>query len=260
MDTSLLATKFNIPSLRPGLVTRPRLLEQLQHFYNYKLILISAPAGFGKTTLLSEWILHGNVGYPYGWVTLNAEDKDPLRFWTYVITALKKIIPSIGETSLSLIQSTPQISIVNLLTVLLNEINSVAEEIVLILDDYHLIDLPQINQEVTFLLEHIPPNMHLIISTRIDPSLPLARYRGKGTIMELRENDLRFTAGETESLLSEIVSTPISAQDIKALNMKAEGWVAGLKMAGISMRDKKDLSTFIADFTGSQRYIMDYLI
>ena len=260
MQNSLLATKFHIPQLRPGQVDRPRLLEKLQDILNYRLCLISAPAGFGKTTLLSEWVHHNQSSVPVAWVSLGDEENDPRKFWEYLIHAIQNIEPAIGGVSLPMLSSTQPIPIEGILTPLINDITSITRDFILILDDYHFIQSPPVHQGLTFLLEHMPFCMHVIIATRSDPPLPLARFRGKGTLLELVEDDLRFSLEETTSLLTEMNIPQLPLDSIDALNTKAEGWVAGLKMAILSMKGKTDLPAYVSDFTGSQKYIMDYLI
>jgi LuxR family maltose regulon positive regulatory protein len=260
VETTLLATKLYIPPVRPGLVTRPRLLERLQACLNHNLTLVSAPAGFGKTTLLSDWVHHSQPSIPTAWLSLEEGDNDARRFWEYFIAALKKIEPAAGESCLPLLRSTQTVPVENILTSLINDITSIPGDFILVLDDYHSIQSSPVHQGLAFLLEHVPPGMHLVIATRVDPPLPLARFRGRGTLLEIGVDDLRFTHDEVARLVAEMNVLPLSSENINALNAKAEGWVAGLKMAILSMRRSKDIAAFIADFTGSQRYIMDYLV
>ena len=259
MDTSLLKTKFYVPILSLGMVTRTGLLERLQDCVNYRLILVSAPAGFGKTTLLSEWIHQIQPTIHVAWVSLDEGDNEPLRFWDYFITAINDIEPAVGETALAFLHSGQQISFESILTTLLNDLTSIPGDFVLVLDDFHFIQSPAIHKDLTYFLEHMPPGMRLIISTRADPPLPISRFRGKGTLLEIGADDLRFSREETASLFVEMGIKPLSDLVIDAMNTKAEGWVAGLKMAALSMRNKDDLDTFVSDFTGSQRFITDYL-
>jgi len=260
VETSLLTTKLNIPPARPQLVTRPRLIERLEEGLNYRLILVSAPAGFGKTTLLSEWIHNDKLLSHTAWLSLEEGENDPVRFWDYFITALKTVQPEIGEKVLPLLHSKQQLPIESLLTILINDLTDVKEDFFMVLDDYHFIRTQAVHTGVNFLLEHLPLRMHLIIATRIDPPLPLAHFRGKGTILEIGADDLRFTMEEASNLFKESNFLKLRDEDIQALNVKAEGWVVGLQMAILSMRRESDISGFIISFTGSQRYIMEYLI
>jgi LuxR family maltose regulon positive regulatory protein len=262
VETSLLSTKLNIPPVRPQIVPRPRLMERLQEGLNYSLILVSAPAGFGKTTLVSEWARQSQI--PTAWVSLDEGDNDPVRFWDYFIATLKTIRPDTGESILPALHSSQpfpsQIPVESILTALINEIAEIPGDFFMALDDYHLVESQQVHDGVNYLLGHMPANMHLIIATRADPPLPLARFRGKGTMLEIGADDLRFTEEDAVSLLIEMRIPGLSNTDIAALNSRAEGWAAGLKMAALSMSDREDIQSFIADFTGSQRYVMDYLM
>jgi LuxR family transcriptional regulator, maltose regulon positive regulatory protein len=258
MEASMLSTKLFIPPLRPGLVSRPRLIEQMQAALDYPLTLVSAPAGFGKTTLLSEWLHHCKT--PAAWLSLDESENDPVRFWEYFSASLKAIVPDIGKTFLALLHSSQPVPIEASLIELINDISAFPGDFVLILDDFHFIQAQPIHQGVAFLLEHLPPRMHLLISTRIDPPFPLAHFRGKGMMLEIGADDLRFTLDETIGLFKHMPDVKLTGLDIKALNARCEGWIAGLKMAMLSLRDRNDTSGFIAAFTGSHRYIMDYLI
>ncbi len=260
METSLLITKLNIPPARPQLVTRPRLTDRLQGGLNYNLILVSAPAGFGKTTLLSEWARHSQPRTQTAWVSLNEGDNDPVRFWEYCIAALRTLHPDCGKDILPLLHSPQPPPTESILTLLINDIAGFKGEFIIVLDDYHLIESQQIHDGVTYLLEHIPVQMHLAIASRSDPPLPLARFRGKGTMLEIGADDLRFTLEDATSLLSEMKTPELSTEDVAALNERTEGWVVGLKMAALSMSGQKDIPGFITAFTGSQRYVMDYLM
>ena len=260
METSLLKTKLNIPPLRPQLVSRPKLVDRLNEGLNYSLILVSAPAGFGKTTLLSEWVRQNQPDTRAAWFSLDEGDNDPTRFWSYFIAALQNIQPACGEKILPLLHSSRQPAFEQILTVLINDLAEIEDDFVVVLDDYHLVNSQSVHDSITYLLEHIPAKMHLIIATRADPSLPLARLRGRGTMLEIGADDLRFTLEDTTSLLREMKIPEISVGDVVTLNERTEGWVAGLVMAALSMRGQKDIPAFITAFTGSQRYVMDYLV
>ena len=199
METSLLKTKLNIPPTRPQLVARPRLVERLQEGLGYDLILISAPAGFGKTTLLSEWIHGSQPRMSTAWISLDEGDNDPVRFWDYFIAALQTLQPDCGEKVLPLLHSSPQPSVEPMLTTLINDLSSITGDFVVVLDDYHLIDSQPIHDGITYLLEHMPVQMHLVLATRADPSLPLAHLRGRGTMLALGADELRFTLEDAAS-------------------------------------------------------------
>ena len=263
MSISILRTKLYVPSSRPNLVHRPRLIGMLsegfepgQHF-GRRLILISAPAGFGKTSLVSEWI--ENFDDPVAWLSLDEGDNDPIRFMVYVISALQTIDPKIGESILFGLNSN-QPPNETLLTVLLNEIAVNPKRFVLVLDDYHLIDSTPVDTVLTFLLDHIPPNLSLVITTREDPSLPLARYRARGQLSEIRAANLRFTPQEAEAFLNQVMNLNLSEENITALEVRTEGWVTGLQLAALSMQGRHDISSFVEAFTGSHRFVLDYLV
>jgi LuxR family maltose regulon positive regulatory protein len=258
----LLVTKLFVPPPRPGVVLRPNLIKRLNEGLSVgrKLTLISAPAGFGKTTLISEWV--ATCGRPVAWLSLDAGDNDPACFLTYLIAALQTIAPKIGEGvlgALSATQNQPP-PIESLLTTLINELTSISEDIILVLDDYHVIEAQPLNQALTFLVEHLPPQLHLVIATREDPPLPLARWRVRGQLTELRAADLRFTTAEAAEFLNQVMVLNLSAEDIVALENRTEGWIAGLQLAAISMQGNKDTENFIRSFTGSHHFVLDYLL
>jgi LuxR family transcriptional regulator, maltose regulon positive regulatory protein len=258
MSTLLLTTKLYIPLARPKLVSRPRLIERLTKGLTGKLTLISAPAGFGKTTLLSEWVLPREQGV--SWVSLDEGDNDPTRFWVYFINAIQKLDNKLGQNALLLLQS-PQVPPLEfILTGLLNELAAFPDHFTLVLDDYHVIDNPAIHEAITFLLDHLPSQMHLMMTTRVDPPLPLSRLRGRGQLTELRAADLRFTPDEATAFLNDIMGLSLAAADIAALEDRTEGWIAGLQLAALSMQGRDDLNHFIAAFTGSHTFIVDYLV
>jgi LuxR family maltose regulon positive regulatory protein len=260
VETPLLATKLNVPPTRPHIVSRPRLLEKLEENLNFNLVLVSAPAGFGKSTLLSEWTRSSQLKVGTAWVSLDEGDNDPIRFWDYFITAIQTLQPSCGEKILPWLHSSQPPSADSMLTALINELSAVKNDFVIVLDDYHLITSQQIHAGIIYFIEHIPPHVHLVIASRADPPLPLARFRGKDMMLELHTDDLRFTADETTSLMKALKTPALTAKDITALDERTEGWAVGLKMAALSMKGSKDITGFVADFTGSQRYIMDYLM
>jgi len=257
---SLLQTKLHIPPLRAGHVPRPGLLERLDTGLTGRLILVSAPAGFGKTTILNCWVqTHPR---PAAWLALDPGDNDPARFWQYLIAALQTLIPGIGEEVRLTLQS-PQLPLIEpLLIDLLNELTAQPGESLLILDDYHLIRTAAIHEALNFFLEHLPPQLHLIIATRSDPPLPLARLRARGQLLELRIADLRFTEIETAAFLNETMSLHLAPSDIAALGTRTEGWIAGLQLAALALQnaDQENRTDFITSFISSHQYILDYLM
>jgi LuxR family maltose regulon positive regulatory protein len=260
MSAPILATKLYAPPPRPRLVLRPRLIEQLNEGLrsSHRLTLISAPAGFGKTTLISEWV--SGCERPIAWLSLDEGDNDSTRFLTYFITALQSIAPNVGAEALSALQSPQPPSTEAMLTALLNEITTIPDNFILVLDDYHLTDSKAIDNALTFLVEHQPPQMHLAITTREDPNLPLARLRVRSQLTELRIADLRFTPSETAEFLNKVIGLNLSVEDISALEARTEGWIAGLQLAALSMQEHQDVSGFIQAFAGDHRYIVDYLV
>jgi len=223
-----------------------------------KLTLISAPAGFGKTTVTTEWITQRER--PVAWLSIDEGDNDPTRFLTYFISALQTIAPNVGEEVLLVLQSPQPPPVETILITLLNEILSIPDNFIFVLDDYHLTDSKAIDDSLTFLLEHQPLQMHLVITTREDPNLPLARLRVRDQLTELRAADLRFTSSEAAEFLNQVMDLHLSTEDIAALEDRTEGWIAGLQLAALSMRDNQDVHRFIQAFAGDNRYIVDYLI
>jgi LuxR family maltose regulon positive regulatory protein len=217
VETPLLATKLNVPPVRAGLVARPRLLERLKACREYSLILVTAPAGFGKTTLLSEWLHQSPVPLAASWFSVEEGYNDPVRFWEYFIAGLRKVRPAVGEASLSLLRSSQPLLIEAVLTPLINDLNSVPHDILMVLDDYHFIKTAHIHGGIGFLLDHLPPQAHLALTTRIDPPLPLARFRGRGQMLEITADDLRFTPDEVTSLFHELGTTALSPENVMAL-------------------------------------------
>ena len=259
MAAAILVTKLYIPPPPPKVVLRPRLIERLNESLHRKLILISAPAGFGKTTLISEWL--AGCEKPVAWLSLDEGDGDPVRFLTYLVAALQTISKDIGIGVLGAIQTSPLMTINEfLLATLLNEIAAIPDHSILVLDDYHLIDSEPIDQALAFLLDHLPPQMHLVMATREDPSLPLPRYRARGQLSELRAADLRFTPDEAAEFLNRVMGLSLSAENIAALETRTEGWIAGLQLAALSMQGRDDITGFIQAFTGSHHFVLDYLL
>ena len=262
----LLETKFYIPKWRPGWVSRPRLLDRLQQGRDRTLTLISAPAGFGKTTLLAEWVTTVLTReWPVVWLSLDQGDNDPAFFWDYFITALQKVQPSntsskLGERALSLLHSPQPPPIESVLTTLINEVNAIATDVTLILDDYHVVETEAIHGAIAFLIDHLPPQLHLLMASRTDPPLALARLRARGELTELRVADLRFTSDEAVAFLNEVMGLTLSTADGAALEMRTEGWIAGLQLAALSMQGRDDVSGFVTAFSGDDRYIVDYLV
>ncbi len=258
MSTPILATKLYRPPPRPQVVCRPRLIERLNKGLHGKLTLLSAPAGFGKTTLVSEWL--AACKRPFAWLSLDAGENDPARFLTYLIAAVQTIAPSIGKGVVGMLHSPQPPSTETLLTALLNDLTAISAPFVLVLDDYHVLDAQAVDQMLTSLVEHLPPQMHLVIATREDPQLPLARLRARDELTELRAADLRFTPSEAATFLTQTMGFHLAEQDITALEARTEGWIAGLQLAAISMQRQPDVSHFITSFTGSHHFVMDYLV
>ena len=275
MSAPVLATKLFIPQPRSGAVRRPHLLARLnaglrqnQSFVR-KLTLVSAPAGFGKTTLVSEWVtgfeqIEPNVRV--AWLSLEVADSDPARFLAYLIVALQTIETNFGADVLVPLQTAQPPPMEVVLTTLLNDITAIPADVMLVLDDYHLVDSKQVDQAVAFLVEHLPPHMHLAIVTREDPQLTLARLRGRGQLAELRAADLRFTPAEVAEFLNGGMDLKLSAEDIAALEDRTEGWVAGLQLAALALQGvgptqgEGDRTSFIHSFTGSHHFVLDYLL
>ena len=256
MPTTILATKLYIPPPRAEIVLRPRLIERLNA--GSKLTIISASAGFGKTTLLSAWI--AAYGRPVAWLSLDESDSDLSRFLTYVIAALQTVQSALGKNLLATLQTPQPPPIESLLTSLLNEISALPSDLILVLDDYHLLDSKAVDAALTFLVEHQPPQLRLLIASREDPPLPLARLRVRNQLTELRTADLRFTPAEAAEFLNRMMGLNLSEVDIAALEARTEGWIAGLQLAALSMQGQSDPAGFIKSFTGSHRFILDYLV
>ncbi len=255
----LLATKLHVPRPRPGFVPRPRLVQALGEGLARRLILVCAPAGFGKTALLAGWAPSGNR--PVAWLSLDAADNDPVRFWRHTVAALDRARPGIGERVGSLLGPPAPASFEGLVTALVNDLAARPGdgEVLLVLDDYHLIDARPVHASLAFLLDHLPPGLHLVLASRADPPLPLARLRAGGQLAELRAGDLRFTAEEAAALLHDAIGADLPAAAVAALAARTEGWAAGLQLAALSLRGQADPAGFVAAFSGSHRYVLDYL-
>lgn len=263
MTTPLLTTKLYIPPTCRDIISRPRLIEQLNKSISRKLTLISAPAGFGKSTILSAWVEQVRMGTRVAWLSLDDGDNELIRFLTYFIAALQTAVNEIGQGALVALQSPEMVNIEAALTVLINEIAEIPEDIVLILDDYHVIESLPIDQAMIFFLERLPPQFHLVIASRIDPSLPLSRLRARAEMTEIRADDLRFTLDEAAVFLNQAVSYDLSDHNTAALGERTEGWIAGLQLSALSIQSLKgcsEITDFVNRFTGSDRYIHDYLV
>jgi ATP/maltotriose-dependent transcriptional regulator MalT len=256
-----LATKLYVPQPPLQLVRRPHLVERLQQAVERPLTLIAAPAGFGKTTLLSTWLEHTSL--QAAWISLEHGDDDLIRFWSYVFTALAHAHQGLGTSAQALLQAStlsPLPPIETVLTVWINDLAALPHEVALVLDDYHVITAQPIHRSLTYLLDHLPPQLHLIMATRADPPLSLARLRARGHLTEIRAADLRFTTEETAAFLARALGLELSGEDIATLEARTEGWIAGIQLAALSMQEHKDIPGFLKAFTGSHRYIIDYLV
>ncbi len=232
--------------MRPNLVPRPRLLARLNEALKRPLTIVVAPPGFGKTTLLSEWIASARSALPVAWISLDEHDNDPLRFGTYLVAALATLEIGIGDNAWLETEAPRPLSLEARLTALINRIAEVPADFVLVLDDYHLINLPEIHQALAFLVAHLPPPMHLVVASRADPSgLPLAQLRARSQLVELHANDLRFAPAEAAAFLNQQMDLNLPAEAIAALAARTEGWIAGLQLAALSMREHADRAEFI---------------
>jgi LuxR family maltose regulon positive regulatory protein len=258
----LLTTKLTPSVPRARLVTRPRLLEQMDAGLGTPLTLIAAPAGSGKTTLLGAWCATlPDRDVRVSWVSLDTGDNDPSRFWRYVLAALERSIPGVSEEAMGLLEPPRPADIETVLTALLNALTALPGDVVLVLEDYHLITAGVVHESVAYLLEHLPPRIHVVLTTRTDPPLPLARLRAGGLVTELRTADLRFTVEEATTFLTEVMGLPLQEEEICVLEQRTEGWIVGMQLAGLSLsgRSAGEVSAFIAAFTGSHRHVVDYL-
>lgn len=260
MSFPVLATKLFVPPRSSTLVSRQRLIEQLDAGLaeGRRLSLVSAPAGFGKTTLVSEWL--AGIDRPAAWLSLDERDGDPTRFLVYLVHAIQTAIPGIGVQALEALQAPQPPPVEAVLTALINELSGLPSGLVLVLDDLHAIDSQPVDAVLAFLVEHMPPRMHLVVTTREDPALPLHRLRARDQLVELRAMTLRFSAGETAEFINKKMALDLSPEDLAVLDQRTEGWIAGLQLAALSMQGRADVPGFIRDFEGDHRYVVDYLV
>jgi LuxR family transcriptional regulator, maltose regulon positive regulatory protein len=253
----LLATKLNIPRTRPDHLGRSRLIQRLDQGMAREMVLVCTPAGFGKTTLLADWA--ANAKWPVAWLSLDPEDNDPTRFWRYVAAALDRAHEGLVEHLLPLLTPPGVVSSQGTVTALVNQLQASPDELALVLDDYHLLGSQPIHDGVAFLLGHLPPQLHVVLTSRSDPPLPLARLRARGQLVELRTADLRFTPEESTALLRQVWGLDLAREAEAALGNRTEGWAAGLQLAALSLRECPDPDAFLAAFAGTHRYVLDYL-
>ena len=254
---AVLVTKVLIPPPRPRAVPRQRLFERLDEGLHRKLTLVSASAGFGKTTLLGEWLRAS--GRPAAWLSLDSGDNDAPRFLSYLVAALQTVAPAVGDALLGALRSPQPPSLDTLLTLLLNDLTGLDHDVLLVLDDFHVIDAPPVIEAVTFLVEHMPPNLHVVLATREEPRLPLPRLRVRDQVVELRAADLRFTLSEASDFLSRTMDLSLAAEDVSQLESRTEGWIAGLQLAALSLKDHPDATAFIQSFGGRHAFVWDYV-
>lgn len=260
MSGSLLSTKLYIPPRRAKVIARPRLTEMLLAGVNQpgSITLLSGPAGFGKTTLLSEFV--AQLKRPVAWVSLDEGDNDPIRFWIYVISACQSVQDGVGEAALGMIRTPQSLPDEAIPTILINDLARSEEGLILVLDDYQAIHNPAIHTAVAFILDHLPAGLHLALSTRVDPPFPLARLRARNQLVEIRAQDLRFNVEEALEFLNRTMGLNLTVEEVAALEARTEGWIAGLQLAALSMQGRSDTPAFIRAFTGSHVYIAEYLM
>ncbi len=264
----LLETKFYPPRSPRALVPRPRLRDRLVRGTTSKLMVVSAPAGFGKSTLLAQWLdewldaerAAGATERSAAWLSLDRDDNDPASFWTYVVAALRTAVPGIGETALGLLRAPLPTLIQTVLTTLLNDLGALERDAVLVLDDYHVIESREVHEGMAFLIDHLPSRLHVVIVSRADPALPLARLRARGDLAETRAAELRFTPDEALAYLNGVMGLRLTAGDVAVLEGRTEGWIAALQLAALSMQGRDDKAGFIAGFAGDDHYILDFLV
>lgn len=259
MATILLTTKVQPPQLRPGAVGRSRLADLLTRGTRSKVTLVSAPPGFGKSTLVGEWAAARRSGVALGWISLDSDDNDPTTFWSYVVVATRLASPSVGEAAVAALEAQPpRIELAQ--RALTNDLAAAADPVVLVLDDYHVIESADIHEALAGWIDRLPATTHVILTTRADPPLPLSRWRARGELVEVRAKDLRFTPAEAAAYLKGTMGLALSDRDVDALDARTEGWIAALQLAALSMRGRDDVASFVASFAGDDRYVVDYLV
>ena len=258
MTNPLLQTKLYRPQTRSNLVLRPGLIMKLNEGLDCRLILLSAPAGYGKSTLLSEW--SETVERPVAWLSLEEADNDPKRFFSYLISAVQQIDSSFGIQVLSALQASETPQLEKILTELLNEITKSDQSFLLILDDYHVIKNQAVHDGIGFIIDHLPTQMVLVLAGRVDPPITLTRLRARGQMLEIRQKDLGFSEGEAAIYLNDEMGLDLTLENVAALHKRTEGWITGLHLAALSLQGRDDSDEFITTFSGSHRYIIDYLV
>jgi LuxR family maltose regulon positive regulatory protein len=256
----LLSTKLHPPASRRELVPRSLLVERLGEVRGHKLTLVAAPAGWGKTTLLAAWNRTEDGQRPFAWLSLDAADNDPVRFWSYVVEALRTVEPGVATTALRLLRAPGTELVATVMPALVGDLQALSRDVVLVMDDYHAIENREIHGSVSFLLEHLPSSLHLVLATRSDPPLPLARLRVRGELAEMRAEELRFDDAECELFLNGVLGLGLDAGDVERLRERTEGWAAGLYLAALSLRGRPDAHEFIEAFAGNDRHVVDYLV
>jgi LuxR family maltose regulon positive regulatory protein len=259
METAFLTTRLQPPQPRQGAVVRSRLTDLITRGTESKLTLVSAPPGFGKSTLVGEWAAARPSGVALGWLSLDLDDNDPATFWSYVVAAIRMASPSVGRSALAALEAEPP-RIEQAQRALTNDLAAVSDTIVLVLDDYHVIDRADIHDGVAQWIDRLPSSTHVVLTTRSDPPLPLSRWRVRGELVEIRAKELRFTPGEAEAYLKGTMGLALSERDVDAIEARTEGWIAALQLAALSMRGRDDIASFVASFAGDDRYVVDYLV
>lgn len=248
-------TKLMMPDISVNYLKRPRLNKRFQKAIKHKVILVTAPSGYGKTTFLSEVL--SNADYPVAWISLDKKDDDIYRFWNNIILAIQKIQPSLGDETLAILQNNEQ-SVETAITELINKMVN-APDLNIVIDDYHYIESKAIHDSLEYLMNWLPSSIHLIISTRVEPPLSLNRMRCQGHLVEFKTADLKFTIEETTEFLHEVLDSPLSPKDVQYIYSKTEGWIAGLQMVVVTMQGNSDVNSLLAAFSGSNKEILEYL-